>query len=83
MLEYFASVKMEGVSQTVAYGEYLLHCDYNTVYVIIKAGVGSGVKSHVTVHRDVSKRFRKNTEKSQHSLSILETEHLCGSMACS
>lgn len=51
--------------------------------MIIKAGVGPGVNSHVTVHGDVSERFRKSTEKSQHSSSVLEIDYLFGSIVCS
>lgn len=47
MLECLASVKIEGVSQTVIYGEYLLYHDYNRVCTIIKPGVGRGFNSHV------------------------------------
>lgn len=82
MLGYFASVKIEGVSQTVRYGEYLFYRDYNRVCVITKAGVGPGVNSHVTINRDVSKTFRKNTEKSQHNSSILEIGYFFGNMVC-
>ena len=48
MLGCFASVKIEGVSQTVTYDEYLLYHDYNRVCLIIKAEVGPGVNSHET-----------------------------------